>query len=117
MKASFFTYIIISIRCSFLTEGIEVLCPEGNFVSKVILLVCTADLPAKAKVANSTQYNGYCGCNTCTIKGNYTAHVMTWDYDPQSTIRTHASIISHAKQAVQQGCSVRKSQKVFNVIN
>ena len=87
MKASFFTYIIISIRCSFLTEGIEVLCPEGNFVSKVILLVCTADLPAKAKVANSTQYNGYCGCNTCTIKGNYTAHVMTWDYDPQS-IRT-----------------------------
>ena len=86
--------------------GIDVSCKEGNFFSYVILLAVTADLPAKAKVANSIQFNGYSGCNTCTIKGNYVGHVMTWDYDPGSTIRTHASIISHAKEAVEQGCSV-----------
>ena len=88
------------------TTGIDVSCVEGNFVSYVIILAVTADLPAKAKVANSIQLNGYSGCNTCTINGIYVEHVMTWNYDPGSTIRTHASIISRAKEAVEQGCSV-----------
>ena len=69
------------IKCN---TGIDVSCVEGTIVSHVILLAVTADLPAKAKVANSIQFNGYSGCNTCTIPGIYIEHVMTWDYDPGS---------------------------------
>lgn len=66
-----------------------------------MILMCTADLPAKAKVANSLQYNGYFGCNTCTIPGTYIGHNMTWQYDPSATLRTHDSIISNAEDAIK----------------
>lgn len=79
---------------------------EGNVISKVMLLVCSADLPAKAKVANSVQYNGYHGCNTCTIVGSYVDHNMSWKYDPTAIVRTHDSIILHAKESLVRGKSV-----------
>ena len=63
--------------------------------------MCTADLPAKAKVANSVQYNGYYGCNTCTIPGIYIGHNMTWQFDPSAVIRFHDSILANAEKALQ----------------
>lgn len=80
--------------------GITVQTPDGIMNSKAMILLCTADLPAKAKVANSVQYNGYYGCNTCNIRGQYLGHNMCWPYDPSAIIRSHQSILAHAKEAV-----------------
>ena len=75
--------------------------------SKAMILLCTADLPAKAKVANSVQYNGYFGCNTCTIQGQYLECSMCWPYDPSATTRSHLSILADAKQAIEISNSVK----------
>ena len=87
--------------------GIQVQTPVGTLTCKAMILLCTADLPAKAKVANSVQYNGYFGCNTCTIQGEYLEHNMSWSYDPSATIRSHLSILADAKQAIERSTSVK----------
>ena len=70
-----------------------------------MVLMCTADLPAKAKVANSVQYNGYYRCNTCTIPGIYIGHNMSWQYDPSAVIRCHKSI-ANAEEVIQNSSPV-----------
>ena len=87
--------------CNSVNPGIEVQTPDGTMTSRSMILMCTADLPAKAKVANSLQYNGYFGCNTCTIPGKYYGRSMTWQYDPSAVLRTHDSIISNAENAIK----------------
>lgn len=77
--------------------------PEGEMKSKSMLLLFTGDLPARAKVANAVQYNGYYGCGTCNTKGMYTGSSMSWPYDPAAELRTHKSIIELATEAFQTG--------------
>lgn len=78
----------------------EVHTPAGKLVSRCVLLICCADLPAKAKVANSVQYNGYNGCMTCDSYGTIIGRVVHWPHDRSSKNRTHESIIACARQAV-----------------
>ena len=52
------------------TEGIRVSVDEGLEVTcRAKLLFCVADLPAKAVLLNSVQYNGKYGCHTCQHEG------------------------------------------------
>ena len=53
------------------THGIQINSPfyQNPFVSKVILLAGTCDLPAKCLVLNTTQFNGKFGCNKCLQPG------------------------------------------------
>eukprot|EP00731_Ephydatia_muelleri_P035226 Em0106g11a len=43
-------------------DGVEVNTPTGKIQVHCMVLMCSADLPAKAKVGNCVQYNGYNGC-------------------------------------------------------
>ena len=49
--------------------GIMVKTPEGNKVCRAVLLCATLDLPAKAAVTNTKQWNGEYGCSVCLHKG------------------------------------------------
>ena len=53
----------------FFYQGVCIETSDGVFLSYAMLLICTADLPARAKVANHVQFNGYYGCITCTVMG------------------------------------------------
>ena len=46
----------------FFYSGVEVNTPTGKIQVHCMVLMCSADLPAKAKVGNCVQYNGYNGC-------------------------------------------------------
>eukprot|EP00734_Pompholyxophrys_sp_LG126_P000497 Pompholyxophrys_sp_v1_NODE_233_length_1021_cov_17.448240.p2 type:complete len:128 gc:universal NODE_233_length_1021_cov_17.448240:632-1015(+) len=46
----------------------------------ISLLTFSADLPAKAIVLNSLQYNGSYGCHTCLEEGVYMEHRRVWPF-------------------------------------
>ena len=80
--------------------------PTGVMQIYCMILMCAADLPAKAKVANCVQYNGYYGCNTCNIKGTAIGHTVYWPFDPSATLRTHDEVIKCATEATKNGEAV-----------
>ena len=54
------------------TEGVNVTIPDeaiSSFISKVVVICGTCDLPAKCLVCNTVQYNGFYGCGKCEIPG------------------------------------------------
>lgn len=67
------------------------------FVCKVLTIAGTCDLPAKALVLNSVQYNGKFGCHKCeqpgeTVKTGERGHVHAFPYqhrDPKGPLRTN----------------------------
>ena len=69
--------------------------------SHAILLTCSVDLPAKSKICNCMQYNGYYGCCTCDCIGTAVGRKLCWPYEESSNHRTHASVLVCAKQAIQ----------------
>ena len=70
--------------------------------SHAILLTCSVDLPAKSKICNCLQYNGYYGCCTCDCIGTAVGRKLCWPYEESpSNYRTHASVLACAKQAIQ----------------
>ena len=73
-----------------------------------MLLMCTADLPAKAKVANHVQFNGYYGCITCTVMGERIGHTHCYPYDETSTtsVCTSNTLLENSKAAVLTGAKV-----------
>ena len=50
-------------------QGISVKSPHGTVTSKARLLMCTADLPARAQILNMKQYNGKEVCAYCEDEG------------------------------------------------
>lgn len=50
-------------------QGIFVKSPHGTVTSKARLLMCTADLPARAQILNMKQYNGKQGYAYCEDEG------------------------------------------------
>jgi len=40
-----------------------------EFISKVVLLACSCDLPAKCLMLNTIQFNGMYGCSKCYQPG------------------------------------------------
>ena len=95
------------------SNGVEVKSPlyPQPFVSKVILLAGTCDLPAKCLVMNSVQFNGKHGCSKCLQPGlswatSERGHVHVYPYDasnttgPKRTKEQHSSDVS--KVVVEQ---------------
>ena len=50
--------------------GLEVVTPGGVYRRKGMLLLFTADLPARAAVMNMKNFNGEYACSTCEDKDN-----------------------------------------------
>jgi len=99
-------------------DGTTVESPDkpGTLYIKAILLCGTCDLPAKACVCNTVQYNGLFGCFKClqpgcTVKvGNKGGHVHAFPFDQgnvKGPQRTHAESLADAKAAISQGKAVR----------
>ena len=73
------------------------------------LLLCSVDLPARALITNMKQWNGINGCLYCedrgvTIGGDHLHRY--WPYQPSSTSRSRASLLSNAEMAVITGNAV-----------
>ena len=71
-----------------------------------ILLLHSVDLPARAMVLNSKQWNGKFGCCYCKFEGvNPPGNTLVryWPPERHSTIRTHASLMQNAREAVRTG--------------
>lgn len=83
----------------------------GKRVSKVMFLLCVADAPARALLANMTQYNGEFGCGHCfnpgtrarTGRGSMQAYPLA---HPIPLDRDEESLIRDADAAVQEGVAV-----------
>eukprot|EP00731_Ephydatia_muelleri_P006669 Em0003g917a len=84
-------------------DGVEVNTPTGKIQVHCMVLMCSADLPAKAKVGNCVQYNGYNGCNTCDIYGTLVGRTVYWPYDPKATLRKHHEVLQYAEEATMTG--------------
>lgn len=95
------------------TEGLLVKSSDENyFVTRVILLAGTCDLPAKCLVCNTVQYNGFYGCFKCkqvgqTVKtGKKGGHVHAFPFDfdnPKGPKCTHTETLEESHQAATQG--------------
>ena len=93
-------------------DGIEVQSPSipHPFVSKVILLAGTCDLPAKCLILNTIQFNGMFGCSKCIQPGfsfptsaRGTVHVYPYcSEDPHGPPRSHTQHDLDAAQALHQ---------------
>jgi len=87
----------------FLYIGIQVRTPTGYATVRAALVVCSCDLPARALVTNMLQFNGTHGCLYCEDSGDTVEGKPLhrfWPHKPNSTLRTHQSLISNAKDAV-----------------
>ena len=93
-------------------DGIEVQSPSTPhpFVSKVILLAGTCDLPAKCLILNTIQFNGMYGCSKCIQPGfsfrtgaRGSVHVYPYcPEDPHGPARSHTQHDLDAGQTVRQ---------------
>lgn len=93
-------------------DGIQVQSPSipRSFVSKVILLAGTCDLPAKCLILNTIQFNGMFGCSKCIQPGfsfptstRGTVHVYPYcPEDPHGPARSHTQHDLDAAQALRQ---------------
>ena len=66
--------------------------------------MCSLDLPAKATVLNTKQFNGQHGCTHCEDEGvtRTTTHLhRNWPYCTSSIARTHRGIIDNIREVVQ----------------
>lgn len=90
--------------------GIEVLTPDGKFIAKALLLQLSVDLPARALVTNTKQFNGRFGCLYCynpgTVEPGKPLHRF-WPQIASSTIRTSNSFHDDVVKAVTDGEAVR----------
>lgn len=89
--------------------GIEVLTPDGVMSAGAILIMCSVDLPARAMVLNTKQWNGAYGCAYCEDEGTCVGGDHLHRYWPQidpSIARTHSSVLVHAERATSTGAAV-----------
>ena len=89
--------------------GIDVNTPDGVMKAHAIILICSVDLPAQAKLLNMKQYNGKFAYPMCEDEGvprPRAPMIRNWPFNPSSTLRTHNSVMSNAKKAIDEGCAV-----------
>ncbi|KAM3613128.1 uncharacterized protein V6R79_020974 [Siganus canaliculatus] len=80
---------------------------QEPFICKVLTIAGTCDLPAKALVLNTVQFNGKYGCAKCeqpgqTVKTGEKGHVHAFPFqgaDPKGPPRTHKGMVDDAKMA------------------
>ncbi|XP_033472879.2 uncharacterized protein LOC117251031 [Epinephelus lanceolatus] len=85
------------------------------FVCKVLTIAGTCDLPAKALVLNSVQYNEKFGCHKCeqpgeTVKTGERGHVHAFPYqhrDPKGPLRTNEKFVLDMKIANETKTTVK----------
>ena len=98
-------YTVVSSECyAWINSGVSINSPVGEIMAKARLLQCSVDLPARAAVLNMKQFNGRYGCVYCEDEGTARAssHLhRNWLPSTTSVARTHHSIISNAKDALQ----------------
>ena len=51
------------------------------------------DLPAKSKICNCLQYNGYYGCCTCDCIGTAVGHKLCWPPEESSLMIQYSSVL------------------------
>lgn len=82
----------------------EVNTPDGVMTSRVLLLLCSVDLPAQAPLRNAKQYNGAYGCAYCEDEGTPRPEnrmIRNWPMKvPSCKLRTHTSILDNTKEAL-----------------
>lgn len=73
---------------------------------RATLLLSSADLPAKALMANMKQFNGEKGCSVCEDEGK-TVGVgglhRIWPYTTKMILRTHKSVLESVHKVIQTG--------------
>ena len=88
---------------------------QEPFICKAFTIAGTCDLPAKALVLNTVQYNGQFGCQKCeqpgqTVKTGERGHVHAFPFqktDPKGPPRTHKGFVDNAKMAYDSNSIVR----------
>ena len=78
--------------------------PAGSITCKARLVMFSADLPARAGILNMKQYNGRHGCIQCEDEGvpRPASHLQrNWPYSTATILRTHESVVFHAREAVR----------------
>ena len=91
--------------------------PSGTVNAKAVLLMCSADLPAKALLVDMKQFNGKQACSHCLDEGvtRETSHLhRNWPFNEHVTLRTHQTVIRDARNAVENGTVV--SIPCFSII-
>lgn len=83
--------------------------PSGDVICRAILLHVSADLPARAKIANMKQFNGAYGCLFGENPGSTLPHNPLhrfWPDVPSAPQRTHVSVLNNARDAISSGDAV-----------
>ncbi|XP_044005551.1 uncharacterized protein LOC122850475 [Aphidius gifuensis] len=90
-----------------LYRGIPMKIIGNNITVRVILLLGTADIPAKAAMLNLKQHLATFGCMVCTIKTESIGNYRYYPYPRRSVnLRTTEKTKIHASQALAQGTEV-----------
>ena len=82
--------------------GVAVQSPIGPQIARAILIMGSFDLPARAIVMNTKQWNGQYGCLYCEDKGTTVGsdHLHRyWPDEGPSVERTHTSLLKNAEDA------------------
>lgn len=92
-----------------LLTGIEVHTSDGDVTCHAILLQVSADLPARACIANMKQFNGAFGCLYCESRGSTapgnSLHRF-WPIDHAAPLRTHSMVLESAREATTSASAV-----------
>ena len=84
--------------------GFSVTTPSCEIICKVRLLMCSADLPARASVLNMKKFNGAYGCSQCEDKGQprTSSHLhRNWPCTTPCVAHTHESVVLNAKDSLR----------------
>lgn len=81
-----------------LYKGVDFQLPTESIKIRGLVMCGTCDLQAKALFLNMKQYNGYYGCQHCTINGARENNVQYYPYDKE--------IIEQAKEASRKNTAV-----------
>ena len=101
------------------SSGVEVKSPSLTtpFISKVIVLAGTCDLPAKSLILNTIQYNGKHGCSKCldpgfTFRTSVCGHTHVYPYQA-SKASGHGS----KRSSSTHNSDVTKAQQENSIVN
>ena len=89
--------------------GVAVKTQDGPMTAKALILNFSVDLPARAMITNTKQWNGTHGCLYCedagvTLGSNHLHRY--WPIQITSVSRTHESLLHNAEMATRTGVSV-----------
>lgn len=99
---------VMKVMESLLTMGITIRTPNGMKTIRGKLLVGIFDMPAKAIVLNTKQFNGKYGCSTCVHPGRRLSNgARIFSPDCSIELRTNESLIKDAEIAEVNGSPER----------